>query len=61
MPSDKKRVPHPSGRPIKRDDFRRLPVLRVPSDGPLLPSLRRRELASAIGFRIDRIQDEDDE
>lgn len=58
--ADKKRTAHPSGRPIKRDEFRRLPVLRVPNDGPLLPSLRRRELASAIGFRIDRI-DEDDE
>lgn len=46
--------------PIRREDFKRLPIMRIPSDGPVTPGLRRRELRDAIGFRMPR-NDEDDE
>lgn len=39
-------------RPIRRDHPKRDPMPRIPWDGPLTPSLRRKELAQAIGFRL---------
>lgn len=54
------RPKHPSGRPVKRDAYCRLPILRIPGEGPLTPGLRRRDLASAIGFRIERDSDDDE-
>jgi hypothetical protein len=58
---DKRRPEHPSGRPIRRDEYRRLPIMRIPSDGPVTPSLRRRELTSAIGFHVARIHEDDED
>lgn len=60
MSDQPSRPKHPSGRPVPRDAYRRLPILRVPGEGPLTPGLRRRELASAIGFRIERASDDDE-
>ena len=45
--------------PIRRDEYRRLPITRVPYSEPLTPGLRRRELPAAIGFRYDPPKDED--
>lgn len=54
------RPQHPSGRPQHDQPYRRLPILRLPNDGPLVPGLRRRELSSAIGFRYEPPRDDDD-
>lgn len=49
-------------RPIRRDEYRRLPITRVPSYEPLVPGLRkgRGELPSAIGFHVQQRLDEDE-
>lgn len=59
MSGDGLRPRHPSGRPVARDNYRRLPILRVPNGEPLTPGLRRRELSSAIGFRYEAPRAED--
>lgn len=45
-----KRPQHPSGRPIRRDEFKRPPYPRVPCDEPLTPRLRQPWPLDAIGF-----------
>lgn len=55
------RPKHPSGRPLARDNYRRLPITRVPNYEPLTPGLRRRELSSAIGFRYEPPRSDEDE
>lgn len=44
------RKPHPSGRPIRKQDKRMLGFNRRPYDEPLTPGLRKQEPANAIGF-----------
>ena len=41
---------HPSGRPRRVLRKVGLPIERVPSDEPLTPGLRKKELQEAIGF-----------
>lgn len=43
-------------RPIHRHTVKRDPMPRIPWDSPLTPSLRRKELAQAIGFRVEPIK-----
>lgn len=52
---------HPSGRPICEEAERAQGFPRLPREDFLTPGLRVRELASAIGFRIDPINEGDDE
>lgn len=51
---------HPSGRPKAREEYRRLSVYRVPSDGPVTPRLQRK-VTDAIGFRRFACADDDEE
>lgn len=44
------RFRHPSGRPIRRPEVKRLLILRNPGIGPLVPRLREPEAKDAIGF-----------
>jgi hypothetical protein len=46
-------------KPIKRDEYRRLPITRVPYSEPPTPGLRRKELSSAFGFRYDPPDEEE--
>jgi hypothetical protein len=57
-----KRREHPSGKPIRDEAERALGFPRIPREEFLTPGLRARELASAIGFPLDPVsEDEDDE
>lgn len=47
-------------KPIRRDEYRRLPITRVPPYEPLTPGLRRPSLVNAIGFRYVPPADEED-
>jgi hypothetical protein len=51
---------HPSGRPIREEAERGHGFPRPPREDFLTPGLRMRELASAIGFRLDPAGDDDD-
>jgi len=44
------RAKHPSGRPIRNERQKGRPLWRIPDDGYVTPSLRKRELTPAIGF-----------
>jgi hypothetical protein len=50
-------------KPIKRDEYKRLPIPRLPFSEPLTPGLRdkhHKKLVDAIGFRIDPILEENE-
>lgn len=47
-------------KPIRKEKYCSLPILREPPREPLTPGLRRRELSSAIGFYMPRVDDDDD-
>lgn len=44
--------------PIRHGEYRRLPIYRIPPYEPLTPGLRRKELASAIGFHHVRSEED---
>ena len=60
--SDKtnKRPPHPSGKPIRYSEYKRLPITRVPFNGPLTPDLRQQYQTNAIGFTAKLSEEFDD-
>lgn len=47
-------------KPIRKEKYCYLPILREPPREPLVPGLRRRELSSAIGFCIRPVDDDED-
>jgi hypothetical protein len=51
---------HPSERPVRRDDVRRLGFTRRPHEEPLSPGLRRQSSTQAIGFMAS-LSEEDEE
>lgn len=55
------RKPHPSGRPIRKQNIRALGFNRRPYDEPLTPGLRREEKTNAIGFTARIVSEDDDE
>lgn len=58
--SDDRRPKHPSGRPVRRDPYVKLSILRVPLDSAVTPRLRSGALKDAIGFPLSK-QDDDEE
>jgi hypothetical protein len=53
--------PHPSGRPIRREEVRGRQIWRIPDRGPVIPRLQQeRKDISAIGFTA-KIAPHDDE
>lgn len=60
-PFEPKGQRHPSGRPLPRDDYKRLGFKRIPNDGLVLPRLQRYGFSQAIGFHAKLVADEDDE
>lgn len=50
---------HPSGRPIRKQETRGLPIMRNPGVGPYLPRLQQPEPKDAIGFHRFIIRDEE--
>lgn len=57
---------HPSGRPIRRQEVKKLSIYRNPGTGPLVERLRQRPMSGPIGFhaleRLDHFNriDEDE-
>lgn len=60
-PFEPKGRPHPSGRKVPQDDYKRLGFKRTPADGFVLPRLQHQGFAQAIGFHARLVADEDDE
>ena len=58
--SDDRRPKHPSGRPVRRDPYVKLAILRVPLDSAVTPRLRSGSLKDAIGFPLSK-RDDDEE
>jgi hypothetical protein len=58
--SDDRRPKHPSGRPIRRDPYVKLSILRVPLDSAITPRLRNGALKDAIGFHAAVKRDDDE-
>jgi len=55
------RHPHPSGKPIRREETRGPQIWRIPDKGPVIPRLQQeRKDISAIGFTA-KIAAQDDE
>lgn len=52
---------HPSGRPLRRNEQKKLPIIRNPGIGPLVPRLREPDAKDAIGFHRFVVRDDDDE
>jgi len=43
-------IKHPSGRPIRRPEVKKLSIIRNPGTGPLLERLRQKPMEGPIGF-----------
>jgi hypothetical protein len=56
-----KRAAHPSGRPIRETNARRLSITRNPGEGPLTERMRHPQPRDAIGFHRLVVRDEEDE
>lgn len=54
--------PHPSGRPIRKQEVKGRTIWRVPDHGPAIPRLQKdNERTEAIGFTADLINRDDGE
>ncbi len=51
---------HPSGRPRRETEYRRLSITRSPGEGALVPRLNQRGLKDAIGF-VARLEPDDED
>lgn len=51
---------HPSGRAIHRNTQGTLSIWRIPSSGPVLPSLQKRDRCPAIGFTVGHLANDDE-
>ena len=52
---------HPSGRPIRRPEQKRLPIWRIPDDGYISPRLKKYVNTTAIGFPVTKTEPEEEE
>lgn len=50
---------HPSGKPKRALDTKRMSVYRVPLEGPVAPRLQRPALKDAIGFKYNPREEDD--
>lgn len=52
---------HPSGKPVRQIEFRKLSVRRVPMLGSVIPRLQHPEPKDAIGFHYQFLTEDFDE
>jgi hypothetical protein len=50
-------IRHPSGRPIRRPEVKKLSIIRNPGTGPLLQRLREPTMQGPIGFTTPDVWD----
>jgi len=54
--------PHPSGKPIRREETRGRQIWRIPDKGPVIPRLQREPKdISAIGFTAKIVAQDDED